>query len=91
MKTKFLKSEPLQSWQKPTYYKLIGNDYDIQEISVWNKTSMEVTHTDDETLDDYLDRIMNRDFNNPLVYITREEFDREYIALASKLNSLTSA
>ena len=91
MQTKYLKSIPVQSWQKPTYYKIVGTDNDITEVSVWNRTSMEVNHTDDEAFEDYIEYISNRDLNHPLVEITRDDFDKQYIALTTKLNNLSVA
>lgn len=91
MKTIYLKSEPVQSWQIPTYYKIVGTDNDITEITVWNKSSMEITHTDDESFEDYIDYIKNRDLSHPLVEITREEFDKKYVAIIERLNQLSAA
>lgn len=90
MKTIYLKSEPLMAWQKPTYYKLIGSDNDITEVSVWNATSLELSHTDDETWADYINYIKGRDTNHPLIEIQRKEFDTQYIKLTNKLNNITS-
>ena len=92
MKTIYLKSEPLMAWQKPTYYKLIGSDNDITEVSVWNATSLELSHTDDETWEDYLNYIKSRDktWDATLIEIQKKEFDTQYIKLTNKLNNITS-
>lgn len=91
MRTVYLKSNPVQSWQKPTYYKITGSDNNIKSISIWNATSLDVSEIDDETFNDHLTDLKQRDLNHPIVEISRKEFDDQYLKLTNKLNELAAA
>jgi len=91
MRTIHLKSQPLQSWQHPTYYKVVGEDNNITEVSIWNATSLEITEVSDETFDDHIKYLKARDRNHPIVEIDRQEFDEQYMMLTEKQNKLSAA
>lgn len=91
MKTTYLKTVPIESWQLPTYYKVSGRDHKIHEINVWRTESLNISEETDETYQNYIDNLKysNNRQGLPTVEIERKEFDEQYIELTNKLNEIS--
>jgi len=89
MRTTYIKREPKNYWEQPTYYKVIQVSTEITKLV--NVYQNEITIDEHEDYYHAIGFVTHTLCDGRYKIISREDFDKYYIEVAKMLNELASA